>query len=244
MPDVRTLLADVTDRTPHADPVGAVHRVVRRRAARRRTGVAAGATLAVAGAVAAGTAVAARPGPRTLRPLASGSPAASPSESAAAGPARPWRAGPVVDGRRLDGHADEYAALDALVLDNPDALLNVTVEGSDTGLGWRAVVSLAADADETAWRARVAAAAGTMPWVLRTCSGTAAHYDAVAAEIVRTTWPTGHRVTDGPIFSGDSRAEFGCQVVVLLDAVDAQDRAYAGKRWGDDVSVTAVKTSG
>jgi hypothetical protein len=229
MADVRTLLADATAHAPHPDPVGAVHRVVRRRAARRRAGVAAGATFAVA---AAGTAVAARPAPRTARPLTT----AAPSESPTAAPARPWRAGPVVQNQRLDGHADDYDALDALVLSHPTALLNVTVEGTDTALGWRAVVSLAAGADETRWRAEVAAAAGTMPWVLHTCGGTAAHYDAVADQVVRTAWPSGHSVTDGPMFSA-------CHVLVVLDAANDHDRTYAEHRWGNDVAVTGVKTS-
>jgi hypothetical protein len=267
MTDIRTLLdAATTGRAPTADPVGAVHARVRRTAARRRAGVAAGATVAVAAAgVAAG-----RPAQRSHRlaaaPTTSAAPTAptTPTTDASDTPAVPsiWRRWPNpfvykdpktgtvrYDGSKAD--ADAFDALQRLAGQHPDALLGVVQNGADNATGWIVSVALAADADPEQWRPAVAAAAGSLPWTFARCGRTAAQYEAVAAQVRAVRWPSGASLREPLYFTGSWEvAQDGqpagpeCGVTAVLDRtepLDQADVAYARARWGADVLVHGGK---
>jgi hypothetical protein len=226
MPDVRTLLDSAATGAPRtADPVAAVHARVRRRTARRRAAVATGATLAVA---ATGTAVVAARPARTsgVTPLATGAPAAMPAWRRTGQPPHEPR------------YAAEYGRLRALVETHPETFLGLMVQGTDNDAGWMVAVSLGSDADPEAWRTRVAAAAGTMPWEFKRCERPTAAYDDAAAEIAATAWPSGAEVKAGPVPHAVLYADT-CDVFVGLTGtrLDERDRAYAERQWGDLVLV-------
>jgi hypothetical protein len=161
MPDLRTLLDEASARPPAADPVGVVHRRVRRQAARRRASGAAATMAATAGVV-----VVTRPDP--------------------AGPVRPattvgdhrfqtgWRSFPLLDGRGGAMVEDKaWHRLARLVSRNEEAFVGfVQVRPPDGPLRYR--VALSADADQAAWAGEIAEAAGDRPVTVEQCPRTAA----------------------------------------------------------------------
>jgi hypothetical protein len=252
MPDVRSLLSDAASPPSlHPDPAGAVRARVRRRDARRRTTLAAVATLAVA----AGGAVA------VTRPGAGEHLAATPSASSTAGAAddiwhawpNPYRGIDKSTGEVVYVDRDKAKAFDdvaALVAANPRALLSVIGGGHEDG-GEIVSVALAADADADDWQSRVAAVAGTLRWSLVRCPRTAARYEAIATEVRAARWPSGATI-DGPVrFVGirrpakdDVAARPDCGLHVVLSRAGAPasaDVAYAATRWGADVTVDGTK---
>jgi hypothetical protein len=212
VPDLHDLLSEVTERSPHPDPVTAVHRTVRRRAVRRRAGVAAGTTLAV---TAAGVAVARPHREAGLRPAATPSVSASPTPTATA----TW------DMARGD-------RMNALVKAHPDVFVGLFVVEA-MGAGTTFHVVFLPGADQQAWRDDVDAAAGGAPWVAESCPGTRAHYDTLAAEIAAFDWPSGQHPAQPPYLDASS-----ChyEVSMPVHKVSPEDVAAARERWGDEVS--------
>lgn len=238
MSDVRALLDDAALGGTHPDPVSAVRARVRRRANRRRATLAAGATVAVA----AGVVALPDRGPSTVvAPQASASAthvAASP-KAPSTPPDVTWRR-PLEVGATTD-YPVQYARLVELVESHQRVFLTATVQGDDSDLGWTVAVSLGGDADPEAWRAKVAAAAGEMPWTFVRCRETTLHYDLVAGEVAAATWPSGATLVKGKALPHAVTYTPGCVVAADLTngGATAADLAYARERWGDDVRVSA-----
>ncbi|HEU0129429.1 MAG TPA: hypothetical protein VFQ85_00375 [Mycobacteriales bacterium] len=227
MADIRTLLDTATAGPPHADPVGAVHTLVRRRTARRRAVAAGGTALAVG---ATGVAVATRPHGRDTV-------AAAPTATASPAPLFQWRAGtgtgrsyfPTPDARRLDlylaQHPDRFALVNAYGTGVPEVIFMTIAVGSD--------------ADESAVRAEIGAVAGNVDWQVFRCAQPLAYYDRIAAEVMEPTWPSGTLPHHRGLMGGPPSHD-GCLVRVSMPyaGANAADVAYAAQRWGTAVWVT------
>jgi hypothetical protein len=241
MSDVRTLLASAAEggdlRT--ADPVAAVRHRVRRRAARRRATVATGTTCAVAatGAVALAT----RPDGRTTvtaSPTATTTTSTTATATATATaptppPSTEWRFN---SWWKTHKPRDDQERLFYYLHQHLDRFGPLGVQGTK-GSPVDVVVGIGSDADEQALRPEIEAAAGSQAWRFFRCAKPLAHYDAVAAEVTATSWPSGTRpIQERPTFTNQLGQ---CEVDVRMPYVgqNAADAAYARAHWGSDVVV-------
>lgn len=202
MPDIRTLLDDVTTRVPSPDPVAAVHATVRQRARIRTafvTSAAIAAVLTVLAATALGSGIRhAEPAtqPWSWRDYASESdpvPTNDPAFDRAA--------------RLVHAHRDVFVGLEWPFEHHYD---------------FRFVFS--ADADPAEWTDEIEAAVGDRNWFTTKCDETARELDRIAAEARKDPWPSGTHVREIEYFAP-------CSVFVVLDRITAEDRAYARDRW-------------
>ncbi|HEU0129426.1 MAG TPA: hypothetical protein VFQ85_00360 [Mycobacteriales bacterium] len=226
MSDVRSLLASAAEGgNLAADPMSAVRHRVHRRAARRR-GVAAGGTALALGAAGV-VAVVTRPDGRdtlAAAPTATASTAALSTE---------WRAN---SWWKTHQPRDPQERLFYYLHQHLDRFSPFGVEGDADG-ETHVVVAIGSDADEEALRPEIEAAAGSTPWRFFRCAQPLAHYDAVAAEVTGTSWPSGARpIQERPSFG---RQMGRCEVDVRMSYVgeNAADTAYARAHWGSDVVV-------
>lgn len=233
MPDIRTLLDDVTSRPPSPDPVGAVHARVRRRAARRRAGAAAATTLAVATAGLVATNVGGGAG--GLPPAATPSPSQPPGTKLDTTWRHPNFSGEPIAHREGD---DTYDKLVALVRAHDDVFLGFDVhhEG-DLSNGF--TLSYAAGVKPSDWDDDVSDT-GAFAWEGEVCDHPAVHYDAIAGDLLSVDWPSGAELREDSL-NGYRGVGYdgGCQVVAELAVTrpSPADVAYARGRWGNDVLV-------
>jgi hypothetical protein len=231
MPDLHDLLAEATARTPHPDPVTAVHRAVHRRAARRRAAVAVGASSAL---VAAGVTYVARPARHAVPPVASASPWPTPEELP---PGPEWRLRPHADSNfPPDRYWEGFKAVRDYVLAHPDVFGHF--EHLFVDAVYTPTVSIGSDVTDAAvWEARVRAAAPSFPVKFERCTVPAPTLDRYRAEVVATTWPSGRQPEAEPYVFSD--AGFGpCTLMVeLAGPNDDRDDAYAREHWGDVVGI-------
>jgi hypothetical protein len=228
MPDIRTLLDDATARAPHPDPVTAVHRTVRRRAARRRTVVAAGTTFAVASA---GVVYAGRSGLRPAPPAASLSPTSS--ATATPGPPDPsWR---IQHSGQSNWPAAFWAAYQRVRDDaeaHPDAYVYLASWTVETD--WTIMVGIAGDVDQDQWEARIRQLAGDAAVRPVHCRRSTATYDRIRTELADAAWPSGDHVAGVELVEEPMGGP--CAVVAEMShSHDERDKEYARQRWGGDV---------
>jgi hypothetical protein len=236
MPDIRTLLDETTRRTPHPDPVTAVHAAVRSRARRRTTAVSAGAALAVAG----GAVVAARD-PRPARVVTATSPMASATRSAS----------PTVSPTPIGKPATaEEKAFVTYVRARPERydMMTTTYDRDDERVY---LLAIGSDADPEAERRDLAASFPGIRFDFLRCAHPIPFYRTILAEADATTWPSGGvrgqrkawltiRLPEGaPQPTTWDPASWSCRVHVSLRYIGTRDMdiAHARERWGDDVLV-------
>src|SRR5687768_845845 len=144
MPDLSTLLADLTTRTPPPAPVERVHATVRRRAARRR---AATTATALAGVIAAAVVVtSAGRSDRGVEPV---KPSPSPTTE-------PWQ--PTgVDGISL------------FVAEHPELFLGDGIMTFSSGETTTVTVTFAGGVDPDEWKDDIDAVADGQPWTAKQC---------------------------------------------------------------------------
>ena len=217
MPDVRTLLDDLTTRVPSPDPVAAVRATVRRRDARRALAVTAAA--ATVGAVAL-TTVAVRTEtapPITQQPTATATPSLSPTPSPTPSATRSPDVGEFA--AFIEVHPEAFQGYS----EDPDGTLVVLfVPGVDVGQ----------------WTRELDEASGGVPFRAEHCPETMEHYDKIIMEVNAFRWPSGADVAQEAWL-----APGGCLVEVTLtgDAVAAADKAAARDRWGAEVTVRSER---
>lgn len=231
MPDIRTLLDDVTARAPHPDPLAAVHGTVRRRARRRRGA----AAVAVAATAAAGAVAVRLPG-------VSGEPVAPATTEGDVRFRSDWRRY-AVDNAGAYVEGDEYQRVVALVHANPEDVVGFRQVVEDGVTSYE--VAFSADTDPGEWTAAVDAAAAGRHVSYQQCARTAAALDRTAADTLSAPWPSGASVRLDQIVSWQVSYEFPCTVAVVLDRPPtAADRAFAERRWGGDVVVRSGDEAG